>query len=119
MSKKKRAALMRAALIALLALTLMGPGVAIQAQEIEEPAATPAPTPTPEPTPIPAREIPDRAADIGPMLRKAIASTDVGDEIERVGSWDQGADVSALQGSPVRLRFVLQDADLYALRFAP
>jgi potassium efflux system protein len=84
MSKKKRAALMRAARFALLALTLMGPGVAIQAQEVEEPAATPAPTPTPEPTPIPAREIPDRAADIGPMLRKAIASTDVGDEIGRI-----------------------------------
>ena len=27
-------------------------------------------------------------------------------------------DVSALLGTPVRLRFVLQDADLFALRFA-
>ena len=41
----------------------------------------------------------------------------VGDEIERTVAWEQGADVSALQERPVRLRFVLRDADLYALRF--
>jgi hypothetical protein len=42
----------------------------------------------------------------------------VGDETERIVAWEQGADVSVLQGRPVRLRFVLKDADLYALRFA-
>ncbi len=42
-----------------------------------------------------------------------------GDALERKVTWRDGADLSALQGRPVRLRFVLQDADLYALRFGP
>jgi hypothetical protein len=41
----------------------------------------------------------------------------VGNEIERVVSWKGGADVTALAGTPVRLRFVMKEADLYALRF--
>ena len=40
-----------------------------------------------------------------------------GDAIERQVTWKNGGDVSALAGRPVRLRFVLKDADLYALRF--
>ncbi|MCZ7636369.1 MAG: hypothetical protein M5U12_10245 [Verrucomicrobia bacterium] len=47
----------------------------------------------------------------------ADAVEQVGDEIERVVSWKDGSDLSALAGRPVRLRFVLKDADLYALRF--
>ena len=39
------------------------------------------------------------------------------DEIERVVSWKKGPDVGALSGQPVRLRFLLKDADLYSLRF--
>jgi hypothetical protein len=31
----------------------------------------------------------------------------------------QALDLSALQGQSIRLRFRLQDADLYALRFVP
>jgi hypothetical protein len=41
-----------------------------------------------------------------------------GDEIGGVMSWNGGSDVSALTGTPVRLRFVLKDADLYSMRFA-
>lgn len=41
----------------------------------------------------------------------------VGDEIEHVVAWKNGADVGRLAGKPVRLRFVMQDADLYSLRF--
>ncbi len=41
----------------------------------------------------------------------------IGDQIERTVSWKQGPDLSALAGKPVRLRFVLQDADLYAFQF--
>ncbi len=41
-----------------------------------------------------------------------------GDEVERTIHWKNGADVSKLAGKPVRLRFVLNDADLYAFRFA-
>lgn len=41
-----------------------------------------------------------------------------GDSLERAVSWKNGADVSKLAGQAVRLRFVIKDADLYALRFA-
>jgi len=41
----------------------------------------------------------------------------IGDQIERAVRWKQGADVSALAGRPVRLRMVLKDADVFALRF--
>ncbi len=40
-----------------------------------------------------------------------------GDELERVVAWKAGPDVSKLAGKPVRLRFVMKDADLYAIRF--
>lgn len=41
----------------------------------------------------------------------------IGNEIERVVSWKNGADVSHLAGKPIRLRFVMKDADLYSLMF--
>ncbi len=40
-----------------------------------------------------------------------------GDSLEYTVKWQAGQDVGALVGQPVRLRFVLKDADLYALRF--
>ncbi|MBI4623196.1 MAG: hypothetical protein HY736_08260 [Verrucomicrobia bacterium] len=40
-----------------------------------------------------------------------------GDTIERAVTWTKGHDVSSLAGRPVRLRFVLKDADLYAFQF--
>ena len=42
----------------------------------------------------------------------------IGDEIERTVTWKQGDNVSTLAGKPVRLRFVMRDADLYALKFS-
>lgn len=41
----------------------------------------------------------------------------IGDQMAREARWSQGTDVSALSGKTVRLRFVLRDADLFALRF--
>ncbi|MGD9146760.1 MAG: hypothetical protein PVI80_14440, partial [Anaerolineae bacterium] len=41
----------------------------------------------------------------------------VGDEIEGLVRWRHGAGVGDLAGKPVRLRFVLQDADLYSIQF--
>ena len=42
----------------------------------------------------------------------------IGDEIQRVVAWKKtGTDVGPLAGKPVRLRFVMRDADLYSLRF--
>ncbi len=40
-----------------------------------------------------------------------------GDELARVVTWKAGPDLGKLAGRPIRLRFVLSDADLYALRF--
>lgn len=38
-------------------------------------------------------------------------------ELPGTATWKNGGDVSALAGKPVRLRFVLNDADLYSLKF--
>jgi hypothetical protein len=40
-----------------------------------------------------------------------------GDEIERAVAWKPDRPLKMLAGKPVRLRFVLKDADLYAIRF--
>jgi hypothetical protein len=41
------------------------------------------------------------------------------DRLAHTVRWDRGGDVRALAGRPVRLRFVLNDADLYAFQFGP
>ena len=41
----------------------------------------------------------------------------IGDEIAATANWRGGSRVGVLAGRPVRLRFVLQDADLYSLQF--
>ncbi|MFW6161664.1 MAG: hypothetical protein ACODAJ_02790 [Planctomycetota bacterium] len=41
----------------------------------------------------------------------------IGDFVDRTVAWKQGADVSPLAGKPLRIRIVLKDADLYAIRF--
>ena len=43
----------------------------------------------------------------------------VGDQVARTVVWKERRDVGELAGQAVRLRFVLQDADLYSFRFAP
>ena len=40
-----------------------------------------------------------------------------GDALDRRVEWTNGASVRALAGKPVRVRFVLRDADLFAFRF--
>ena len=41
----------------------------------------------------------------------------IGDEIERLVTWQGNHELGALAGMPVRLRFVMKDAHLYSLRF--
>jgi hypothetical protein len=41
----------------------------------------------------------------------------IGNEIERPVAWSARDDLSAFAGSPIRLRFALQDADLFSVRF--
>ncbi|MGQ9575274.1 MAG: hypothetical protein ACUVUC_08150 [Thermoguttaceae bacterium] len=54
-----------------------------------------------------------------PILGYGLAEAQelIGNQIERAASWRGGEDVGRLAGRPVRLRFVIKDADLYALRF--
>jgi len=40
-----------------------------------------------------------------------------GDALDRVVQWKPARDLADIAGKPVRLRFVLKDADLYAIRF--
>jgi hypothetical protein len=40
-----------------------------------------------------------------------------GDTLERAVTWKGINDLSSLEGKPIRLRFVLRDADLFSLRF--
>ena len=40
-----------------------------------------------------------------------------GDEIERVVTWKDSGSVSRLASQPIRLRFILKDADLFSFRF--
>jgi len=40
-----------------------------------------------------------------------------GDTVDRTVTWHDAADLSALAGRPIRLRFALQDADLFSFQF--
>lgn len=62
-------------------------------------------------------EIQDPSGQPLPGYTLAQALELVGDSIERTVEWKAGADVTALAGRPVRLRFVIKDADLYSIRF--
>jgi len=42
-----------------------------------------------------------------------------GDSLSRVVLWKSGSDVGSLAEKPVRLRFLLKDADLYSIQFQP
>ena len=58
----------------------------------------------------------DRSPDLG--FRTGDCVEMIGNEIDRTVRWTSGSDVSSLAGRIVCLRFVMKDADLYALRFA-
>ena len=62
-------------------------------------------------------ELRDDSGGPAPGFAAADADELVGDEIERVVTWRDASDVSALQGKPVRLRALMKDADLYSIRF--
>jgi hypothetical protein len=57
-------------------------------------------------------------ADGTPIAGYAIADMDTlyGDELDAVATWKSKNNLSALAGRPVRIRFVLKDADLFAIR---
>lgn len=41
----------------------------------------------------------------------------IGNEIEKTVMWKENPDLNKLNGKPIRLRFVMKDADLYSIRF--
>ena len=62
-------------------------------------------------------EIRDAAGKPVPGFRLRDCPPMIGDSIQAFLKWKAGPDLSALAGKPVRLRFVLKDADLYSLCF--
>ncbi len=64
-------------------------------------------------------EIQDGTGQPIPGYTLADAAETIGNEIERAVRWKGGADVGSLAGRTVRLRFVMRDARLFAMRFAP
>lgn len=62
-------------------------------------------------------EIQDEAGRPLPGFALADCRELFGDTVERTVQWQQGADVAALAGRPVRLRFAVSDADLYSFQF--
>lgn len=43
----------------------------------------------------------------------------IGNETDRRVIWERFPELSELQGKPIRLRFIMHDADLYSLKFEP
>jgi hypothetical protein len=62
-------------------------------------------------------EIQDATGKPVPGFTLADSEPQFGDSHARVVTWKGGSDVSALSGKPIRLRFVLRDADLFSLKF--
>jgi hypothetical protein len=62
-------------------------------------------------------EIQDEAGRPIPGFTLAQSVETIGNELDRVVRWKDGEDLGSLAGRPVRIRFVMKDADLYALRF--
>ncbi|MEX2188387.1 MAG: hypothetical protein WD875_16385, partial [Pirellulales bacterium] len=62
-------------------------------------------------------EIQDEAGQPIDGFSLADCDTIIGDRIAHVAKWKGKSDVSSLAGRNVRLRFVLEDADVYSLRF--
>lgn len=64
-------------------------------------------------------EIQDAAGQPLPGYALADCPEIFGDTLAHVVRWRKGGDVRPLSGKPVRLRFVLKDADLYSFQFVP
>lgn len=63
-------------------------------------------------------EIQDAAGQVIPGFSAADMKEDLcGNERGNIVVWKQGSDVSKLAGQPIRMRFIMREADLYALRF--
>ncbi|MFN0052677.1 MAG: hypothetical protein ACKV0T_10835 [Planctomycetales bacterium] len=64
-------------------------------------------------------ELQSAAGEPLPGFTLADCQEQIGNEIDRAVVWKGNPSLAAHAGKPVRLRCVLQDADVYALQFAP
>ena len=64
-------------------------------------------------------EIQDASGKPMPGFTLSDCEEHFGDSLARTVVWKNGTNVSSLAGKPVRLRFVLKDADVYSFRFEP
>ncbi|MBI2431729.1 MAG: hypothetical protein HYV26_02535 [Candidatus Hydrogenedentes bacterium] len=62
-------------------------------------------------------EIQDETGAPIPGFNETDAAEMIGNELERQVRWKNGTDLSSLAGKPVRLHFIMKDADCYALQF--
>lgn len=62
-------------------------------------------------------EVQDESGKPIPGFTLADSRNLVGDAIEQPVSWKKGSDLSSLAGQTVRLKLVMQEADLFALQF--
>lgn len=62
-------------------------------------------------------ELQDAAGQALPGFALADCQEVFGDSLKRHVTWKNSGNLSALAGKPIRLRFVLRDADLYAFQF--
>ena len=62
-------------------------------------------------------EIQDEAGRPLPGFALDDSLEQIGNEIAREVTWKNGADLATLAGRPIRLRFVMKDAELYSIQF--
>ncbi len=62
-------------------------------------------------------EVQDEGGTPFPGLALGSSSEMAGDEIARTVTWKTGSDLSRISEKPVRLRFVMKDADIYSFQF--
>ncbi|MFZ4628546.1 MAG: hypothetical protein ACOYNR_09495 [Blastocatellia bacterium] len=62
-------------------------------------------------------EIQDEAGRPLPGFTLDDSLEQIGNEIAREVTWKNGADLATLAGRPIRLRFVMKDAELYSIQF--
>ena len=63
-------------------------------------------------------EVQDKNGEVIPGFSLFECREVIGNEIEREVTWDSDADLGSLAGKEVRLRMVMKDVDLFALRFS-
>ncbi|MEN8193993.1 MAG: hypothetical protein ABFS12_14310, partial [Bacteroidota bacterium] len=62
-------------------------------------------------------EILDENGKILPGFELENSKEIIGDKIEKIVTWNRNPDLLKLNNKPIRLRFVMKDADLFSIKF--